>query len=241
MHRFYAPAAADASSSVELPAEEARHASTVLRLSPGDTVMIFDGRGREWVGELADVARDRATVQNLQSWQARIEPPVRVTIAIGLLKGDQMDAVVRDATVLGAAVIAPFVSAHTAVPEEARQTRAVERWCRVAIAAAKQSGRAVLPSIRPVVRLHERLEAPDDNLLLVCVEPALATGTPLSAAGRPTAAQVFIGPEGGWSTDELDEFQRRGARLLSLGPRRLRAETVPNVALTTLWTIWGWT
>jgi 16S rRNA (uracil1498-N3)-methyltransferase len=251
MHRFYVPAASDTAEVVELPDDEARHATTVLRIRAGDQVAFFDGRGREWLGRCRQVHGTHVTIERVETRQPSPEPGIRVTLAIGLLKGDQMDTVVRDATALGVAVIAPFVSAHTVVPEEARQARAVERWCRVAIAAAKQCGRAVVPSIRPVARFADRLAECGDGVVIACVEPSQGdAGLELRVSGaaapdiaslvRPSAAHVFIGPEGGWGEDELRQFETRNASRVSLGPRTLRAETAPVVVLSALWTVWGW-
>jgi len=170
------------------------------------------------------------------------EPPVRVTLGMALLKGDQMDAVVRDATALGVTAIAPIVSAHVTVPERAWKTGAVrDRWRRVAIAAAKQSRRAVIPEIAPVRSFADAVGIAGDTAIVMCVEPAHA----ISASGpsefrRPAAAVLLVGPEGGWSEAEVARAVRCSARLIVLGPRTLRAELAPVVALSALWTEWGW-
>jgi 16S rRNA (uracil1498-N3)-methyltransferase len=242
--RFYAPAAAAASGLVPLPPEEAHHLRTVLRVSPGADVSIFDGGGREWLGRVVAFGGTRdASVELLQEVAPAAEPSVRVTVAVGLLKGDQMDAVVRDATMLGATEIVPLACEHVSVPARAwRSGAAAERWRRLAIASSKQCGRAVVPVIGAVQPFDRALDDVEVETRLMGVEPS-ASGdavVELSALPRPSSALLLTGPEGGWARREIDRAVARGVRLVSLGPRTLRAETAPTVLLASVWTVWGW-
>jgi 16S rRNA (uracil1498-N3)-methyltransferase len=156
--RFYAPDAAETGATVRLSADEAHHLTRVLRFGIGDVVTVFDGAGREWSARVAATSRGATIVELFAPTTPAAEPPVRVTLAVGLLKGDQMNAVVRDATMLGAAAIVPMATAHVAVAGRGRQSQAaVERWQRVAVASAKQSGRAVVPSISATTAFAEVL------------------------------------------------------------------------------------
>jgi 16S rRNA (uracil1498-N3)-methyltransferase len=242
--RFFAPLAQLDGAPVGLPADEAHHLRHVLRLAVGAEVDVFDGRGHEWRARV--VAADKRDVQvALEEPRTAIpEPPVSVTLGIGLLKGDQMDAVVRDATMLGASAIAPFVSDHVAVPSRSRDG-AIERWQRVAIASAKQCARAVVPDIRAVCSLDALLDDSAGHAVVAAVEPrADVSASALWRFGAegpvPPRALVMVGPEGGWAASEIDRLVARGARLIQLGPRTLRAETAPTVVLSVLWTVWGW-
>jgi 16S rRNA (uracil1498-N3)-methyltransferase len=214
----------------------------VVRAHAGDPLEVFDGRGRAWTTTVLTVGRGTALCAPAVPIPATPEPPVAVTLVMGVLKGDQMDAVVRDATVMGVTRIAPVVTDHVTVPARAwRDGAAHARWHRVSVAAARQCRRAVLPEILPVQPLTEALLA--STLRLVCMEPAVAvntsetTGLPLPP---PAAAHVIVGPEGGWSPAECQWFTEHAAVPLRLGPRTLRAEATPMVALATLWTHWGW-
>jgi 16S rRNA (uracil1498-N3)-methyltransferase len=239
--RFFAPEARPGLAAVTLPPDEAHHLLHVLRLQPGARVGVFDGRGREWTGRVAATSRRTATIDLDAPVAPAAEAPVPVTLAVGLLKGDQMDAVVRDATMLGAAAIAPLISAHAAVPARAGRGAALDRWRRVAIASAKQCGRAVVPDLAPPARLETVLDSHPSSLLVMCVEPARAGSAPLDEQPpRPASAVLLVGPEGGWSAAEVDLAVGRGARLLQMGPRTLRAETAPVAALSLLWARWGW-
>jgi 16S rRNA (uracil1498-N3)-methyltransferase len=185
------------------------------------------------------------------------EPVVRVTLAAGLLKGDQMDAVVRDATMLGVHAIVPMTTAHVAVPERAwKDSQAIERWHRVAVASAKQCRRAVVPVIHPVTPFarvvgadgpvgspgHEAPAGPSGpTARLIFVEPAVGGAGAIPPCPHDTeTATLLLGPEGGWSSEEVARAVGAGFALVRLGPRTLRAERAPIVALSALWAVWGW-
>jgi 16S rRNA (uracil1498-N3)-methyltransferase len=257
--RFFAP---DASTSaiVELSRDEAHHLKHVLRLGPGAAVAMLDGRGGEWAGEVASVSGRAVTIARRDPLAPPPEPPIHVTLGVGMLKGDQMDTVVRDATMLGVGAIQPLMSSRVSVPRQRANSGGVDRWRRIALASAKQCRRAVVPAIHTTTPLQSILEnnrpppSPDRQVtlmpgmlmpaMLMFVEPgAHRAASMFSAAGwdrRPSTALVLIGPEGGWSPEELALALNCGAQLCHLGPRTLRAESAPIVALSAIWTAWGW-
>jgi 16S rRNA (uracil1498-N3)-methyltransferase len=238
--RVYAPDAATAQSIVVLPPDEAHHLKHVLRMSAGDEVGVFDGAGHEWSGRIVSADRSTVKVELVSPVAATREPAVHVILAIGLLKGDQMDAVVRDATMLGAAEIVPTATAHVAVSSKARENeKAVSRWTRVAIASARQCGRAVVPAVAPVTSFEVVLSQTVRDETIIAVEPAADLGISPPYV-RPAKALVLVGPEGGWSAGEIEMALKSGARPRQLGPRTLRAESAPIVLLSVLWREWGW-
>ena len=230
----------------EIRGDAAHHLRQVLRIAVGDVVGLFDGRGLEWTGQVSEVSRHRVCVTGLVPITPISEARVPVTLAVGVLKGDQMDVVVRDATMLGVAAIAPMQTAHVTVPPKAWQSGAArDRWQRVAAASAAQCRRAVVPDVRAVTTFEQCVREPT-ALRLMCVEPALAESADGAAASdwrtvpRPASVQLLIGPEGGWSSAEVAQALAAGARPMHLGPRTLRAETTPIVALTLVSAAWGW-
>jgi len=237
----HGPSLAASDGVIALPDDEAHHLIQVLRLRGGEDVVVFDGRGREWAARLETRGRKGAAIEIGAEREPTPEPAVEVTLGIGVLKGDQMDTVVRDATALGVRRIAPVASAHVTVPERAWRSEAARtRWTRVAVAAAKQSRRAVVPDVAPVASFAACLERAPDVALYIAVEPARAVEASSPAAATPARAVVLVGPEGGWSADEVARAAAAGARPIDLGPRTLRAELVPAVLLSVLWTRWGW-
>ena len=244
MHRFFAPAMDPGDESVDLPREEAEHLTRVLRLGAGDTVAVFDGRGRECLARIVSAARTRARVQILSRIDAAAEPAVDVTLAQAVLKGEKMDDVVRDAVMLGVKAIQPIVTRRSEVTVAALMRGArLDRWRRVALASVKQSRRAVVPEIRMPLTLETLLGEPAPALSIMLVEPGAADGVEALSALRhappPLDAFVMIGPEGGWVDAECLAARERGVRLFTLGHRTLRADAVPVAAISVLQFLWG--
>jgi len=210
-------------------------------------VRVFDGVGHEWAGTIREMGSKRVAIAVDRAVEIAPEPPVDVTLAVGLLKGDQMDTVVRESTMLGAAAIIPLVSARVVAPARARVEAARERWRRVAVQASKQCGRAVVPIVRDPAGLEAVLVDPTYDARIMLAEPgtdvrahrAPEPPRPRAGHGLPRAL-LLVGPEGGWTADEVRLTASLGAQLWRLGPRTLKAETAPTVALAALWTLWGW-
>jgi 16S rRNA (uracil1498-N3)-methyltransferase len=247
MHaRFHVPDAQAPDQVVSLPDEEAAHLTRVLRLKPGDPVRVFNGRGGEFDAVVEEAGKSGARVRVGLAQRPAPEARIAITLAQAALKSDKMDDVVRDAVMLGVAHIQPIIT------ERAEVTRASlvrgqrrDRWARIAISSAKQCGRATVPPIQEPLEFGDLVEAlarmnlPQPALMLV--EPhAGDDATRLSELdlSPQRAATVIIGPEGGWSSGEIEQGGSV-ARLVTLGGRTLRADAMPLVVLAALFTIWG--
>jgi 16S rRNA (uracil1498-N3)-methyltransferase len=243
VHRFFAPALDPGDETILLPKDEGEHLTRVLRLSVGDTVSVFDGRGREFTARVVAARRREVRVQLLSRVEPAAEASVSVTLAQAILKADKMDDVVRDAVMLGVSAIQPLVTKRTEATVAAllRGSR-VDRWRRVALASVKQSRRAVLPEVRTPLTFETYLEEPRPDQTLMFVEPGVdGECDPLSSlrdAPAPQDAAILVGPEGGWAVGECDAARRRGIRLVTLGRRTLRADAVPVAAISVLQFIW---
>jgi len=238
--RFLATSMDVSASLAQLDADEARHLAQVLRLAVGDEVAVFDGVGREFRARIERIARDGAELRLIEEVSAAPEPAVRLTLAQAVLKGEKMDDVVRDATMIGVSAIEPLVTDHTAAHMKAG--RAPERWRRIAIASAKQCRRAVVPAIGVGSAFADFLASDRASLRLLLVEPSASVeGHPPStvAGDRPDAASLLVGPEGGWSAHEIQAAVSAGCIPITLGRRTLRADAVPIVAIGVLQFIWG--
>ena len=244
MHRFFAPALDFGDETVMLPREEAEHLRRVLRVGVGDTVAVFDGRGHEYLARVASSIRRDVRLQLISRVEPAAEPSVALTLVQAVLKADKMDEIVRDAVMLGVAAIQPIVTkrTETTVAMLLRASR-VDRWQRVALASAKQSRRAVLPDIRLPLTIETFLGDPPAALRLMLVEPAAAADVERLSAfqGQPVPADaaLLVGPEGGWTDEELAMARVHGVRLLTLGHRTLRADAVPIAAISVLQFLWG--
>jgi len=241
VHRFYAPSfAADAV--FELPEDEARHASRVLRMHAGDSIAVFDGQGREAVARVETVSATRVSVKVIEPRSPAPEPRVGVTLAQALLKSDKMDRVIRDAVMLGVTAVQPFVSRRTDVPMKAvAKGGRYDRWERTVIASGKQCGRAVVPPVYGTLEFAALLDSTTGRNRVMFVEPGAHTH--VADVGtleglRPSDAIVLIGPEGGWDTRELADAAAAGVTLLSFGGRVLRADAAGASVISVLRYVW---
>ena len=241
-HRFaIAPDRIDGAR-VTFDREETRHLARVLRLGPGDVVLATDGRGREYTVRI-DALGAAATGTVLDTAPRLTESPVAVTLVQGVPKGDRMEAIVRAATELGVARIAPALTARTVVRlEEGRWRERTRRWQRVAREAAKQCGRAIVPEVTEPVPLSRALELAGGVDLRICLWEAerRPLGEVLQGvAGAPGAVGLAVGPEGGLSVSEVVHAEALGWVLASLGPRILRVETASTTALAIIEATFG--
>ncbi len=239
---FFLPDLDPSRGDMSLPPDEARHLTRVLRLGVGDDIVVFDGSGHAFRARVAAASREMVRVDLLAPLAAAAEPRVPVTLAQGVLKGDRMDHVVRDATMMGARAIVPLLTSRTLMPRRGAQA-SVDRWTRVAIASAKQCGRAVVPVVADPIDLDAWLAADPASIRLLLVEPSADHAGPGSDLLRdmpgPAAASLLAGPEGGWASDELAAIRAAGCMPLTLGSRTLRADAVPVAALSVLNYLWG--
>jgi 16S rRNA (uracil1498-N3)-methyltransferase len=243
--RFHAPEARRGER-VVLGDEEARHLTRVLRLDVGAVVAVFDGRGREFHAVVAAIGKHQVELEVGESKAPAPEPRIAIVLLQAVLKGDKMDGVVRDAVMLGVAAIQPVVTARAEVSLATLQrARRRERWERIAIAAAKQCGRAVVPPVREPVDIAlligagEAATVPEPRVMLV--EPgASADATPLSGLDSvaPAQASLLIGPEGGWTAEEV-AAAAASWRLMTMGGRTLRADAMATIAVAALFAKWG--
>jgi 16S rRNA (uracil1498-N3)-methyltransferase len=222
---FVRPEAVDADR-VRFDADEAHHLRRVLRLRPGAIVEATDGTGRLYTIRLAalEVEGGWGTIE--ASAQPVRESPCAITLAQAVLKGDRMSWLVQKATELGVSRIVPMETARVvarSAPGEARHAR----WERIAREAVKQCGRVVVPEIdrtRALADVTGEIGAHD--AAWVCWEGG---GQSLAAAaadaGAPGRLLLLVGPEGGFTAEEVGLAEASGARLVSLGPRILRAES----------------
>ena len=241
VHRFYVPGFTP-DAAFELPPEEGQHLARVLRLRAGDEIAVFDGAGREALARIESVTSRRVAAQVIAPRAAAPEPRVALTLAQALLKSDKMDRVIRDAVMLGVAVVQPFVSCRTDVPIGAvKKGGRQDRWDRTVVASVKQCGRAVVPPVHPTKQLTDLLRSTDGQTRLMFVEPGagrhVADVTSLEGQ-RPSQAMVLIGPEGGWDAQEITDAADGGVTLLSFGARVLRADAAAAAIVPVLRYIW---
>lgn len=228
---FYAPPSHVAADRITLPEAEARHAVKVLRMREGDEIVVVDGVGGWYRGALVEAFRDRAVVQVRETRRDVGEPARSVVLALGVLHHrDRFETAVEKAVELGAMGVLPLRTARAA-PGSMREARLET----ILLAGMKQSMRSRLPQLHPEATLVDVLDAFPGAQFLIAHEAAEGVPTPAAASSTPARPiVVLIGPEGGFTDEEVSQAVDAGAVVVSLGPRRLRAETAALVALADL-------
>ena len=224
---------------VTLGADEARHLRDVLRLKAGDEVYVFDGRGREFRCVVSTSKRDSAELRiEAEVEPAKPESHLQLNLCVALLKGEKFDLVVQKATELGVKKISPLITRYADIHlrDAADATKRVARWQRIALEAAKQSGRAFVPEIRVPHRFEEVLDV--DGLGVMFAERGGETIENLSRQA-PLSVIALVGSEGGWSDEEIESARARNFHVVTLGGRILRAETAAITVTALLQHLFG--
>lgn len=242
-HRFFLASAlgvAEPGDTVPIPlsAEDLHHALSVARLREGETAEFVEPDGRVWVARVASAARAGVTAELVSVTGASDAAGPSVTLVAGVAKGEKMDAIVRQAVEVGAAGIVPVLTERTVVRLEGRKrAERAERWRRIAKSAAEQSHRFEVPSVAEPLPLAEAtkslMAAGEVDRTVVLWEEERERGLSEALDGLPTTARValVVGPEGGFSAEEVASLVASGAVTAGLGDTILRAETAAVVGL----------
>ncbi|WP_434679177.1 16S rRNA (uracil(1498)-N(3))-methyltransferase [Pseudomonas sp. R1-18] len=220
----------------ELPEAQAHYIGRVLRMTEGDALQVFDGSGTEFRGTLLEVGKKRVRVQLDDSFAGQPESPLRIHLGQGLSRGERMDWAIQKATELGVSEITPIVSERCEVRlKDERAEKRQAHWQQVAVSACEQCGRSVVPIIHSPVPLADWLKRTEADLKLVLHPVA----EPLTSHDKPDTLAFLVGPEGGLNDAEVEQAKDAGFHAARLGPRVLRTETAPVVALSVAQQLWG--
>lgn len=205
------------------------HLARVLRVRPGERGVVVVG-GREHDVEVVEVGEGRIVARAIGDRPARGEPETRITLWQAVLPNPDFDAVIENATAVGVRRFAAIQTARSvARPVEARRSR----WRSIATSAAEQSHRGAIPSIAGPMTLADALAHERDESWLLVLEPAAADSL-AGVVGRSDAYTLAVGPEGGWTAEELSAMEQHGGIRVNLGPRILRARLAPVIAAAIL-------
>ena len=233
MPRFFCSHPLQVGLSLDLPADTSRHIQ-VLRLQPGATITLFDGRGGEYTACILQMGRHTVAARIDSHQLIERESVVQTHVVIGMPANERMDWLVEKATELGVARITPLMTAHGVLRLNAE--RALKRqlhWQGIAQAACAQSGRNTLPQIDVPQSWSEWLNTvPHDETQARWLLSLSAASTPLNGGLEVKRVLLLSGPEGGLSRDEEAQALERGFVAVNLGARVLRAETAPLVVLS---------
>ncbi len=226
MRRFYAPEDSFRDGGVNLDEEQTRHLRNVLRLREGAKVHVFDGAGREFLCSIREIGKRSATLDIVQLAEpASPESGLDLTIAAAILKGEKFDLVVQKLVELGVKRLVPLITLRSDVrPKDAEKK--LGRWRKIALEAAKQSGRATMMVIDHPMDIETFLESAGSTNLAVFSE---RDGGKLEALDVTSEFTAVIGPEGGWDDAELALIANQNIPAVTIGGRILRAETAAIV------------
>ena len=234
MVRFFVSAEDLGQEEVSLTGENAKHAQ-VLRLKPGETVLLCDGEGHESVCEV--VSNDRWLLRAQQRRDSQSEAAVKVSVYMALPKADKLEHVIQKATELGAYEIVTFPSGRcVSRPDEKSLKKKLERWQKIASSASEQSGRGRIPQVLVLNSFSaalSRAARADMALMFYEHEEALTLKMALSSRAYSTVS-LLTGPEGGLEEAEVAQAREAGLQVCTLGKRILRCETAPLCALSAI-------
>ncbi len=229
---------AEINKQITICGNDAAHITRVLRMKPGERLVVCDSDGIEYDTVIESVG-DSCLLRVNSERASCNEPPYRAVIYQALVKGDKFETVIQKGTELGASVFVPVMTKRCVVRLDSKDAaKKTERWQRIAAEAAKQCGRAVIPEVRLPIPLKEAIlqAGQEEGKILFCYEGEGTVPLPdvLSDSVSPKTLSVFIGPEGGYEVDEVAFAEENQADLIGLGRRILRTETASAFVLSCL-------
>lgn len=234
MTRFFVEAQDLSGDTLHLTGENFQHAK-VLRLKPGERMLVCDGQGEEALCTVRQVGAAELELEVLERRESETEAAVRVSVYMAFPKADKLEHVIQKATELGAYEIVAFPSARcVSRPDEKSLRKKLERWQKIAASAAEQSGRGRIPEVITLGSFKEALERAkqaDKALLFYENEHAVTLRMALESGAFQTVS-LLTGPEGGLEEAEVDQARKAGFQVCTLGSRILRCETAPLCALS---------
>lgn len=236
MHHFFVPGGADLDGIIRINGSDFNHIKNVLRMKPGDMVVVSDGNENDWYCRINAFHDDEVELSVSEEAEVR-ELAFGMDLYQGLPKSDKMDLIVQKSVELGVRRIIPVEMRRCVVKLDAKKKESrIKRWSAISESAAKQCGRGIIPKIGSFVTLTEASKLLDGyDLILVPYENEegmVGTAKVLDLIKPGMTAAIFIGPEGGFDPGEIELLKSAGARTISLGKRILRTETAGLVALS---------
>jgi len=238
MHRFFVSREALDGDRVALPAPVAHQIKNVLRMSPGDHIVVLDNSGWEREVELTEVSAQAAHGKVIAQTLSSTEPRTKITLYQSFLKGERFEFALQKGTEVGIVEFVPVISARCIVSSLNEAGRKITRWEKIIKEAAEQSRRARLPELSPAMFFREACvratRAGQLALIPWEAEGQRSLRAVLESHPRPFSISLFVGPEGGYEDSEIAAAERAGVIPVGLGPRILRAETAGLVAASAI-------
>lgn len=236
--RIFHPELLTADTTIQLTDDGFNHLIKVLRLSSGHPIVLFNGDGNEYSAEVAEVSKKQATALVSAKLSISVESPLPIHLGQVVSRGDRMEFVLQKSVELGVSEITPLLSERCGVKlANERWQKKHHQWQKIIIGACEQCGRNQLPTLHPVLPLDEWLTQNTQALRLTLHPHAEQRFNQINLP--PQGAKLLIGPEGGFSEQEVYQTQEMGFQAVKLGPRVLRTETAALAAITALQAVHG--
>ncbi|WP_083962701.1 RsmE family RNA methyltransferase [Thermodesulfovibrio thiophilus] len=207
---------------LNLSMEDRKYLFNVMRCSHGDLISVTDGRGKSFKAKIIN----KATIEIIHEEELFTEDDFSIVLCQGILKGEKMETVIQKATELGVKKIVPFISERCVI----RNTTKLERWKKIAKEATEQSGRSIIPEISDVINFSDLIKH-IDNGIIFWEKERLPLIQSIHEINHKNSLFLLIGPEGGFSSEEVKQASEKGLKVASLGKRILRAETASIVSV----------
>jgi 16S rRNA (uracil1498-N3)-methyltransferase len=240
-HKFFVPAEQIVGNRVTLTGSDVSHIITVLRLKVGSFIQVIDGSDKLLTVRLLEVKAKEIHSEIISSEKFTVESPLAIHLGLALIKGKKFDTTLRKSVELGVRSITSLITERCVV-KNIHAGNKTERWKKIALESSKQCGRSQVPIVKEDIESLETFchNNVDRDLKLIFWEMESSNSLKqLKVDQAPCSIAVLIGPEGGFSLDEIKRTRDFGFQTVNLGPRILRAETAPVVALSLLQSLWG--
>lgn len=222
-----------------LDGEEARHIAKSLRMRVGDMLTVTDGKGTDFGCQIEEITKDTVHLAVCYQQAVSSEPSCKVTIYQGVPKSSKMEDIIQKCVELGVSRIVPTLTKRcVSRPDDKQALKKNQRYQKISLEAAQQSGRGIVPEISNMLTLKQALEQDNSETKIVFYEGG---GDPLKSivCENTKSVSIYIGPEGGFDKDEVELIESKGGKRATLGPRILRTQTAPVAALTAIMLITG--
>lgn len=217
-----------------LDGEQARHIAKSLRMKKGEMLTVTDGSGNDYDCQIEETKSDTVRLKVCNRRACESEADCKVTVYQGVAKGSKTEDVIQKCTELGAVGFVPVLTKRSiSRPDEKSAEKKTQRYKKIALEAAQQSGRGIVPEVSGMLTLKQAIAQDTSAIKIVFYEGG---GEPLKDIIKKDtkSVSIYIGPEGGFEKDEIEELLKSGARCATLGPRILRTQTAPVAALAAI-------
>lgn len=238
MIRLYQTTSLESGQLVSLDKNPSHHLIRVLRAKKGSEVTLFNGDGYEYLADLAEDSPKHCQLQIKQKIKIENESPLKITLLQGISRSDRMDSCIQKSIELGVHAIIPVLCQRTGMPLKGeRADKKLHHWQQIAISACEQSGRCIIPTIQPVTSFAEAIQSGESAAKLILEPGARLSFNSLSKPEKEVS--ILIGPEGGFTDEEIQQAIDNNFTSISLGPRILRTETAGPACIAISQILWG--